>query len=1207
MISIKDINEKVTNMTIIKRNKKKENFNINKLAKSLINSGVNYGDLDRVLAEVCSKIYNGITTDEIKDIVYNVLKKIDKNVADNYKKGIILKVRTSDKEFEPFNKEKIVKALIREAGADKETAEKMADEVERELKKLNVKYLTAPMIREIVNYKLIEYGYEDLRHKHTRLGLPVYDITKLIKQGSRENANLMYNPESIHKWVADETMKQYALLAIFPKHIADAHIKGDIHLHDLEYAATRPVCLQHDLRPFFMYGLKVDGTGLHTSVSRPAKHPEVAIQHAAKVMMAAQTNMSGGQSIDEFNVWLAPYVRGLSYEKIKQLMQMFIYELNQMYVARGGQSLAEDELIFIKERDKLKVCKIGEIIDEFMEKYKDKVIISGDTEILYLDGIADIYTISVNIKTGKAEFKKVYALSRHKPRGKLYKVIGKDGTSITVTEDHSLFNYDENGNLICVKPINMRHIIRNFDIPYNTEYKIGDYIETNYDKQIDIPEKLKITKELCQFLGLFVAEGRYITNGISIDTKDDEITKFVEKFVKENINENITVKRYAESIRFANKGFCEFLKKHINGGVINKNIPEFILKGDKEMKLAFLGGLISGDGYVSKDGRIKIYTTSEQLLGKLHLLLSDLGMLYTISKIKKEGKIIEIKGNKIQRNHKLYVIEISKNCTEILKPYIIPKYKKDRIKSSNYDQLPYDYSIIKEYLRKITGKKPYNNRRLKLNTLEKIEELNPHLKDEINKFKLNVPFEIKEIKEIDYNGYVYDLSVEDNENFITATGILCHNTIFSSINLELEIPDFLKDKPAVIAGTTRGTYGDYEDEAKLILEALVDVMMEGDAMGKPFLFPNFIIKLRENAFKDENKELMYKIHQLSAKFGIPYFINMLPDWQKINTNAMGCRTRLSANWTGDAEIDTLRTGNMQWYSLNLPRIAYEAKSEDDKLFEILYERLEILKEALLIKHEITKERLYTDKLMPFLTQEFDGEPYYRYENTTKTFGFVGLNEMLKYHIGEELHESKDAVKFGEKVISYIREYADKLKKETGLRWTVTQTPAESTAGRFARLDYKYYKEETISVVRGDLKDPETLYYTNSSHVRVDAPITLGEKVRIEERFHPLCNGGHIMHIWNIERAADPDVLMSISKKITKTDIGFWTYTKNLSVCNRCGVSMGGLIDKCMNCGSENIAKFSRITGYLQNISNWNRAKQKELEDRRMVKIFEDTK
>ena len=163
------------------------------------------------------------------------------------------------------------------------------------------------------------------------------EIEKYLEMGYKENANLLYNPESVHKWIADDVMKRYALKRMFPEYIAKAHLKGDIHLHDLEYAATRPVCLQHDLRPFFMYGLKVDGSGSHTNVSRPAKHPEVAIQHAAKVMMAAQTNMSGGQSIDEFNVWLAPYVRGLSYEEVKQLMQMFVYELNQMYVARGGQ------------------------------------------------------------------------------------------------------------------------------------------------------------------------------------------------------------------------------------------------------------------------------------------------------------------------------------------------------------------------------------------------------------------------------------------------------------------------------------------------------------------------------------------------------------------------------------------------------------------------------------------------------------------------------------------------------------------------------------------------------------------------------------------------------------------------------------------------------------------------------------------------------
>ena len=78
-----------------------------------------------------------------------------------------------------------------------------------------------------------------------------------------------------------------------------------------------------------------------------------------------------------------------------------------------------------------------------------------------------------------------------------------------------------------------------------------------------------------------------------------------------------------------------------------------------------------------------------------------------------------------------------------------------------------------------------------------------------------------------------------------------------------------------------------------------------------------------------------------------------------------------------------------------------------------------------------------------------------------------------------------------------------------------------------------------------------MYYTNSSHVRVNAEVTLGEKVSIEEKFHGLCNGGHIGHFWNAEAYANPEVLMDITRKMTKTDIGFWTYTKNLSICEKC--------------------------------------------------------
>jgi anaerobic ribonucleoside-triphosphate reductase len=1197
------------------------------------------------------------------------------------------------------------------------------------------------------------------------------EIDDIIRNGSKENANIMYRAESIHKHIADVIFKQYSLDKFTPE-IKQAHISGDIHLHDLDYGAIRPVCIQHDPRMIFKYGLKVDGTGRHTSVSKPAKNLEVAVQHSAKILATAQCEMSGGQSIDEFNVWLAPYAKGKTYAQIKQAMQMFVYEMTQMYVARGNQSLGHDELIFVHDKNGLKIHEIGTYIDNIMEEYKETIITQGNTELIYLNDINDVYTISVNIETGKSELKRIYALSRHKPNGKLFKISGKDGTNIIVTEDHSLFNYNEMGELVQVVPQKMKHIIRNFDNPYNIEYKMGDYLNTEYKRtdskhnttQNDIPEKIEITKQLCQFLGLFVADGSYGTNGIRITTIDKGTVKFVKEYIL-TLNKNITVTYNKDNIdlSFTNKGMLNFFENvlGINRGAENKNIPEFILKGDKEIKMAFLGGYLSGDGHVSKNGRVFYATTSKQLIGQMHILLSDLDMMYSINEIKEKYEKVIIKSVETQRNHDCYKVEIVKDSTGELEKYIIIDYKKDRIIDSSYDQLSYDYKIVKEYLRNITNKKPYNNyawkttsRRLKLNTLKEIEELNPYLHNEILRLRMNVPFEIKTIEEIKYDGNVYDLSVEENENFITAFGILCHNTVFSSINVEMGVPDFLKNTPAIMNGIECGTYGDYNEEAKLILEALCDVLLEGDATGKMHLFPNFIVKLRDNAFKDENKEIMDKLNRLVAEYGLPYFINMTADYQGENTNAMGavsedsiitikykdkqmelrfykfwelmsydfaikqkdaseymeltnveiydiekgfvkckrimrnhsfgrwlkiksysetnkeyelmitdnhplpiknkgrifgenleigdeiltvegyltideiddcydenwcksyylesmeydvetesdkfmvngiqshnCRTRLSGT-----EQDTLRTGNMQWFTLNLPRLAYKAKGKDEVLFELLDDKLKMISEALIIKGQLVEESLHKHNLMPFLTQDFEGEEYYKFDKATRTFGFNGLNEMLKYHTGQGIVKDES---LGLKVIDYIREYADNMKKETGLNWTVTQTPAESTASRFARLDYQHYKNESSQIFGNQVSLGE-LYYTNSSHVNVDENITMGDKVKIESQFHPLCNGGHIMNFWSMDRFDDVDIIEAVTKKIMNTQTGYWTYTKNMTFCNDCGYKQFGINDSC-KCGSHNVDAFSRITGYLQNVSNWNEAKKKELQDRKMVK------
>ena len=221
-------NLKTTKITVQKNNGVREAFSYEKLLKSLVMVEAPFFESEKIVSNVVESLYDGITTKEIKKIVYENLEEVDQEAANKYLAKITLKVRTSRDKIEPFELAKIASTLMEETGASQETAFEIATEVWKELKKLNVEYLTAPMIREMVNTKLVEYDLEDLRSKYTRLGIPVYNITSLIENGSRDNANMMHNPETIHKYVADEALKQYALLHMLPSHLADAHMSGDI-------------------------------------------------------------------------------------------------------------------------------------------------------------------------------------------------------------------------------------------------------------------------------------------------------------------------------------------------------------------------------------------------------------------------------------------------------------------------------------------------------------------------------------------------------------------------------------------------------------------------------------------------------------------------------------------------------------------------------------------------------------------------------------------------------------------------------------------------------------------------------------------------------------------------------------------------------------------------------------------------------------------
>jgi len=258
-------------------------------------------------------------------------------------------VRTSDGHIIEWDRERIVRQIVDETrlvetfygyqSADEELAREIALSVERRILSMGLLSLSGPLIREIMNISLLERGLVQYRNVCTRVGTPVYDA-HLIDVGrgfeAKDNANLQENAETSHKKKADKISKEQYLLQL-PPELADHHLRGDIHIHDLEYFGTRPFCQDWDLRYFFYYGLMPDGNGTKASVAGPARRAEVAVLHAVKALGSAQTNFAGGQGYYNFLTFLAPYFEGMPYSEIKQMMQMFVYEMTQMMVARGGQ------------------------------------------------------------------------------------------------------------------------------------------------------------------------------------------------------------------------------------------------------------------------------------------------------------------------------------------------------------------------------------------------------------------------------------------------------------------------------------------------------------------------------------------------------------------------------------------------------------------------------------------------------------------------------------------------------------------------------------------------------------------------------------------------------------------------------------------------------------------------------------------------------
>lgn len=734
-------------------------------------------------------------------------------------------VKNTDGYIMPWNREVITKQILKETklsemffnkpAATPEEADRISRAVEGLVYKLNIKCLSGPLIREMVNTVLLEQGHTEWRNIMTRVGASVYDAYE-IDSGygfeAKDNANQLNNAETSHKRKADKMSKEQNLL-LLPGHLSNLHINGDCHIHDLEYFGTRPFCQDWDARYFFYYGLLPDGVGVQSSIAKPAKNAEVAILQLVKALGSAQTNFAGGQGMYNFLTFLAPYFEGKSEKEIKQLMQMFIYEMMQMFCARGGQ------------------------------------------------------------------------------------------------------------------------------------------------------------------------------------------------------------------------------------------------------------------------------------------------------------------------------------------------------------------------------------------------------------------------------------------------------VIFSSVQLTPGVNQLWKDKPIVVKGKVFDgvqaplrTYGEFEREVRLSFSALMDVMLEGDAIGKPFSFPKPEISIEADFMHEDKefniahpelptyKELYLKAFELAAKFGTPYFDNQLPEYRSAKGGIscyQCCAYQFSANPEDDKAFEDktyfrngahFSMGSWMVMSLNCPRVAYKANHDDAALFAGLKELMDNAVEIFRVKRTWMENLIFKNRI-PFASQrpadpntKETGSMAVDFDALVYTIGVIGINEMVQYHTGSQMHESPVAFRLAVRAMFEMKLYAQELSKKHGITIALARTPAETTAQRFAVSDLLHveYREKAETVVKGDVNAALTqinstkdlpVYYTNGTHLAVNANVTLPEKIKYEHTFFPVVDGGNILHLWLGEGSSRPEGLMDFAMNLCKnTQVGYFAFTRDMTICTNEGYVSNGLLEKCPKCGSENVQHLSRITGYLQAVEGWNAGKRQELKDRKRVNI-----
>lgn len=395
-----------------------------------------------------------------------------------------------------------------------------------------------------------------------------------------------------------------------------------------------------------------------------------------------------------------------------------------------------------------------------------------------------------------------------------------------------------------------------------------------------------------------------------------------------------------------------------------------------------------------------------------------------------------------------------------------------------------------------------------------------------------------------------------------------------------------------------------DEYAAMACEQFLLAFEKGLGKGETPLFPNVVFRVKDGvngkpgdpyyylfrlALRVAAKRMNPTFSFMDSSFNIPWYNVELPPAY------MGCRATVNTNKCGDP--GPAKRGNIAPVTINLVRLAIEAKGSWDRFYKNLDEILELSEQQLLHRKETVSKLRVKD--LPFLM----GQGIYRgseglnpddtiekvIENGTFAVGFIGLAETLIAMMGSHHGDSREARAKGLEIMSYMRQRVDDMGEMNKLNFTLYATPAEGLSDRFLKID-----KEKYGIIAG-VTDKD--FYTNSYHVPVGHSISIADKLAIEADYHALCNAGHISYVeLNSAPGSNIDAMEGIITYAKENNAGYVGVNFPIDECYECGWS--GVIDNaCPVCGATDIRRIRRITGYLSTTDRFGSGKTAELKAR----------